>query len=738
MRRLIGGPQFRALASVSTALKMVAGIVLLLVATAAWYEISVSRDAIISETERQMARLDMVFAEQTGRAVEAVDLLVAGALETVQLHLLQGHSLDGLDDLMRHRISGVRQLRALTVVDAQGKTLVATDQGSEYAPPEIIRPLLDHYIADPKADLLISPPFRGLDKRWYAILSRPMRGQGAVVQGLAAGTIALNYFEEFYRSVELTENGAINLHLRNGILLARYPHDDSAIGSDFGALPPFKDVLSKGMAGTLVMESPVDGNTRVVAIRALKAFPLAVMVSVERGRILVNWRHGAYALISIAVFQTLVVALLLLALARRSGQIEHLLDESRHARTAAEQASSRMMHQIAERERAEGALRQAQRMEAIGQLTGGVAHDFNNLLTVVLGNVDILQRRASPEDATVTTRLESIRSAAERGATLTSHLLSFARRQPLMPKPVNLNTTVSGMQNLLDSAVGLRARIAFDLAPDLWPAMVDQGQIELLILNLVINGRDAMLDPGVITIATSNGFRSKSTIPDAPPAGDYVQVIVRDTGAGMPPEVLNRVFEPFFTTKAPGAGSGLGLSQVFGTARQSGGAVKIESDVGRGTTVTVDLPRAQLSRADADVAKSAVRLRGSAGTVLLVDDDDAVRAVAATMLRDICYAVREADSGASALAQLNDDDPIDVLMTDLVMPEMNGSQLAAAARERWPHLPVIFISGYADPLDEAWTLQHPLVRKPFSVEDLHRVVEAALAERRVAVATSGD
>ncbi len=492
------------------------------------------------------------------------------------------------------------------------------------------------------------------------------------------------------------------------------------------------------MAATLVMDSPIDGNTRVVAIRALKAFPLAVMVSVDQGRILVKWRHGACALIAFALLLSGVVVLLLLTLARRSRQIEHLLDDSHHARMAAEQASSRMMQQISERERAEGALRQAQRMEAIGQLTGGVAHDFNNLLTVVLGNIDILQRRGASKDAAVTARLDAIRSAAERGATLTSHLLSFARRQPLMPKPVDLNATVSGMQNLLDSAVGLRARIEFDLEPGLWPAMVDQNQIELLILNLVINARDAMIIPGVITIVTYNTFRTRSSAPDAPPPGDYVRIVVRDTGSGMSPEVLNRVFEPFFTTKALGAGSGLGLSQVFGTARQSGGAVKIESEVGRGTIVTVDLPCAQLSPADATAARHPGRLRGSTATVLLVDDDEAVRVVAATMLRDIGYAVREADSGAGALAQLEGDDSIDVLMTDLVMSEMNGSQLATAARERLPHLPVIFVSGYADPLDEAWTLQHPLVRKPFGAADLHRVVEAALVERREAVAMSRD
>lgn len=684
-----------------------------------------------------MSRLDMVFAEQTGRAVEAVDLLVGSAVETVQWRLLQNLNMNGVDDLLRRRISTVRQLRALTILDADGQVMTGSDPGSEFAPPAIAMPLLDRYRVDLKAGLLISPPFQASDKRWYILLSRPIRRDGELL-GLAAGAIALNYFEDFYRSVELSEKGAINLHLRDGTLLARFPHDDAIIGSSYGSLPPFTQVLSKENAGTLVMDSPLDGNTRVLAIRALKAFPLAIMVSVDQGRVLLNWRHSAFALIGITIAMTVLVGFLLLTLARRSRQIEHLFEAADNARATAEQASNRMMEQIAERERAEGALRQAHRIEAIGQLTGGVAHDFNNLLTVVLGNVDILQRRTLPADRAMVARLDAIRSAAERGATLTSHLLSFARRQPLMPKPVDLNATIRGMQNLLESAIGLRARLELDLAAGLWPAMVDQSQVELLILNLVINARDAMANPGTVTLSTVNKVRQQAGNADAPPPGDYVGICVRDTGVGIPPDVLVRVFEPFFTTKPPGSGSGLGLSQVFGTARQSGGEVKIDSEVGRGTAVTVDLPRARVVPANQPAADNTARLRGSTGTILLVDDDDAVRSVAATMLAEIGYTVREADSGENALALLDHDREVDVLMTDLVMPEMNGSQLAALARERLPDLTVLFVSGYADPLDDAWTLKHPLIRKPFGAADLHQAVEAALAERRETVGSAGE
>ena len=336
------------------------------------------------------------------------------------------------------------------------------------------------------------------------------------------------------------------------------------------------------MAGTLLMESPVDGSIRITAVRALRAFPLAVMVSVDQRRILVGWRRSAFALFVAAVVLGGAVVLLLLLLSHRSREVERLLDRTDAARDLAEGAKDRLLQQISERERAEGALREAQRIEAIGQLTGGVAHDFNNLLTVVLGNVEMLQRRTSMNDGATTARLKAIRGAAERGATLTGHLLAFARRQPLLPKPVDLNVAIRGMHDLLDSALAMRARIDLRLASDLWPAMVDKGQFELVVLNLVINARDAVTDGSVVTIETSRHCRTEADVADRPPAGDYVRVIVRDRGTGMPPEVLARVFEPFFTTKAPGSGSGLGLSQVFGTARQSGGEVRIESEVGRG------------------------------------------------------------------------------------------------------------------------------------------------------------
>jgi signal transduction histidine kinase/ActR/RegA family two-component response regulator len=496
-------------------------------------------------------------------------------------------------------------------------------------------------------------------------------------------------------------------------------------------------VLAHSNAGTLLMVSPIDGSIRVTAIRALRNYPLAVMVSVDQGRLLADWRFGAWAFVAAAVCASVVIVGLLLLLAHRSRLVEQIVTEAQSAHADAQQANLQLKDEMSERERAETALRQSQRIEAIGQLTGGVAHDFNNLLTVVLGNVDLLQhgRNGNAPDPATLTRLQAIRSAAERGATLTSHLLAFARRQPLMPRPANLNTVVTAMQDLLGSALGRGVVLQTRLAPELWSAMVDPTQIELVILNLVINARDAMPAGGVITIETANSHRDTRERPDDPPVGDYVMVSVRDTGTGMTPEVKARAFEPFFTTKPPGAGSGLGLSQVFGTARQLGGGVHIESEPGRGTVVSVFLPRAATAAVIVPPPQPANEAtgprRGGGGSILLVDDDEPVRAIIAASLRDMGYAVREADGGAAALDVLLRNAGIDLLLTDLAMPRMNGVQLADAARDELPGLAVVYLSGSA----EAFCLsdglhRRRLVRKPVRPNELRDQIEAALQEQR--------
>jgi signal transduction histidine kinase len=401
-------------------------------------------------------------------------------------------------------------------------------------------------------------------------------------------------------------------------------------------------------------------------------------------------------------------------------------------------ANSELMEQIAERERVESTLRRMQRLEAVGQLTSGVAHDFNNLLTVILGSIEYLGKTAlSPVQER---RLRMVRLAAERGAKLTAQLLAFSRRQRLEPRAVNLNAVVHDMTDMLRSTLGGTVALHVQLSADLWPALVDQTQIELVILDLAINARDAMTDGGELYVSTANVVlpAGQSRQPEEPGPGDYVAISVVDTGTGMTPEVRAKAFEPFFTTKDVGKGSGLGLPQVFGFAKQSGGGVGIDTEPGRGTHVTVYLPRTDASAAVDETQPPRIRARAG-GTprprVLLVDDDDAVREVAAMMLDGLGYDVRHVADGAAALAAIRRDGAaIDVMVVDFAMPGMNGAELARQVDMLRPDLPILFLTGYADAAALTDVVDRQIISKPFREEELHAKLEATLATAKAGAA----
>jgi CheY-like chemotaxis protein len=360
----------------------------------------------------------------------------------------------------------------------------------------------------------------------------------------------------------------------------------------------------------------------------------------------------------------------------------------------------------------------------VGQLTSGVAHDFNNLLTVIVGNIDQLLKRL--DDPALKRRLNMMAEAAGRGADLTAQMLAFSRRQKLEPRPVDLNQTVRRMRDLLQSTIGGTVRILEpDLTEDLWLAMIDPTQIELVILNLAINARDAMAVGGTLLISTGNVTTPPPERPEQPPAGEHVMVSVTDTGSGMTDEVLARAFEPFFTTKEIGKGSGLGLSQVFGLAKQSGGGVTIDTAVGRGTTITVYLPRATSAALAPSAALPAPTWAPRPDlVVLVVDDDDAVREVTAGMLLDLGYQVFEAGSGGAALDMFNH--RIDAVVLDFAMPGLNGADLARELRSRRPGVPILFATGYADAEALADTPDDHIVLKPFRANDLAEKIALAV------------
>ena len=378
-------------------------------------------------------------------------------------------------------------------------------------------------------------------------------------------------------------------------------------------------------------------------------------------------------------------------------------------------------------------LRQSQRLEAIGQLTGGIAHDFNNLLTVIIGNTQLIAEKLS-DHPDVRGLSDLTLQAAEQGAELNRRLLAFARRQTLNPQVIDVNRLVAGLDGLIRPLIGEQIEVEWVRAGGLWPAVADRAQLESSILNLALNARDAMPGGGRLTIETSN-VRLDAAYSAANlevRAGQYVMVAVSDTGTGIAPEVLTRVFEPFFSTKATGLGSGLGLSMVYGFAQQSGGHVKIYSELGEGTTVRVYLPRSNATPPVPAPILDATQVVGGHERILLVEDNDLVRQVVREMLSSLGYAVLSAVNGPEALELLRGEDAFDLLFTDVVMSGgMNGRELADAAKQLRPQLPVLFSSGYTDNaiihqgrLDQGVQL----LAKPYSYAELARTVRTVLDE----------
>lgn len=377
---------------------------------------------------------------------------------------------------------------------------------------------------------------------------------------------------------------------------------------------------------------------------------------------------------------------------------------------------------ITERKLMEMRLRQADKMQALGTLAGGVAHDFNNLLMAVLGSLDLASRRA-PDDPRLTRLLQNATYAAERGASLTQRLLSFSRQRDLRLQAVDVNQVIMEMEDLLTRTLGGIVRVERHLSDDLWTAMVDPDQLELAILNLCINARDAMEESGVLTLSTRNETMEEGQVTDLA-AGDYVVISVADTGSGMPPEILSRVLEPFFTTKEVGKGTGLGLSMVYGLAQQSGGTVTIKSTVGVGTVVELYLSRMKAQESGERPKQAAALPSAAKIRVLLVDDDAEVRAVTAAYLNEMGHRVVEAADGAAALDLLKTDEEADLLIADFAMPGMTGLELAEKAKALRPDLRVLLVTGYADP--ERMPDGYPVLHKPFGRDELAaKVTEAS-------------
>ncbi len=418
-------------------------------------------------------------------------------------------------------------------------------------------------------------------------------------------------------------------------------------------------------------------------------------------------RYGLVALL--VVMASLVVVVLGIAHTALRGANRELSD-----------SNAELQRQIVERANAEEALRQAQKMQALGQLTGGIAHDFNNLLTVIQGSADILKRPALPEDKRLRFA-DAIVQTAARAAALTGQLLAFARRQPLRPKVVDLNERVDAMMDMLERTLGARFVVRTDLGPGLCPVEVDPTQLEVAVLNVIVNARDAMPEGGGIII------RTREAVPEEIEGdGAGVALSVTDAGMGIDAETLGRVFEPFFTTKNVGKGTGLGLSQVYGFAKQSGGDVRIDSELGVGTTVTMLLPCTgkPLEKGPETTGPANAQRRGR---ILLVEDNEEVGAFAESMLAELGHAVVRARNADEALASIDSGLPFDVMFSDVVMPGISGIELARLVRERRPDLPIVLTTGYSEQIARTGAEDLPVVLKPYRLDALAKALDDAMA-----------
>jgi len=429
----------------------------------------------------------------------------------------------------------------------------------------------------------------------------------------------------------------------------------------------------------------------------------------------------------------LVIALALLAIANERRRTLGLAS----SRNALALANEKLVQEAVQRGFMEQQLRQSQKMEAIGQLTGGIAHDFNNMLAIVIGSLNILKRRLSRGEGDTERFIDSAIEGAERAAVLTHRLLAFSRQQPLAPEPVEVNKFVAGMSELLHRTLGENVHLETVLAGGLWRTHTDTSQLENALLNLAVNARDAMPDSGHLTIETANAYLDdKYAIAHSDvPAGQYVMVAVSDSGSGMPPEVLARALDPFFTTKAVGKGTGLGLSQVYGFVKQSGGHVRIYSESGHGTSVKLYLPR--FLGAGEPVAKPELSHPVPTGSaeqvVLVVENEERVRQLTAAMLSELGYTVLDADGPASALRVLDAEPKVQLLFADIVMPDMNGRQLAEEAQRRNASLKVLYTTGYTrDAIVHNGVLDADvqLISKPFTLAQLANKVKEVFDSSR--------
>ncbi|MEP7029529.1 MAG: ATP-binding protein [Pseudolabrys sp.] len=625
---------------------------------------------------------------------------------------------------IRNFIKNLPQLRDLWLIDSNGHPLVS---GTVYPIPQNLDLSDRDYFNIQKTeniDTYISQVVeaRAANTDFFAITRKRLTDNGAF-NGVYLVSIAPEYFTRYYSELPQSDITVAGLIRGDGANLARYPANQAAVSRAQADSPLMRAIVANPLQGLTEGTSAYDGADRIFAYRKLPDKNVYVYAGLNFATVRADWMQDMATHLVFGLPATLTMfGLAMLTL--------------RHTRRESE-AYAQLRAETARRQTTELALRQAQKMEAVGRLTGGVAHDFNNLLTAIIGNVELALRRNGSADQRVERSLSAIRQASMRAATLVQRLLTFSRQHPQEVKSVDINRLVGDMSELLHRTIGETVTIETVLASGLWKAAIDPNQLENAILNLAVNARDAMPGGGQLTIETSNAYLDEASVARAGgdvKAGQFVMVAVSDTGTGMSSDVRDKAFDPFFTTKAAGAGSGLGLSMVYGFVKQSTGHIQIYSEVGQGTSVKMYFPRlADTSAFPVWETPEAAKMPASGEhheCILLVEDDEDVSRFVQDALTDIGYRVVYAGTGAKALELLRSEPGIDLLLTDVILPGgMNGRELADKVRAERPGLPVLFATGYTrNAIVHHGRLDADveLLTKPFTTEALARKVRQVI------------
>jgi len=682
-------------------------------AIAAYY----NRVDVMREGRESIVRTTAIMHEHARKVLDSVDLLldrVDDRIGNAGNEQIGNPQTSAFLARLKDRFD---QVASIWIADESGNVLAGS---SSWNPGETIagRDFFEVH-RDKNVDSYISPAFVG---RATSIVSFAVSRRRPSPDGAFVGTVHVSlkpvYFENFFRGASPEPRHVAALIRGDGRYLAREPHFD--INYALGPDTPFMRAIATGDRGVFVTHSGLDQRERYYAYRRVAPYPVYVTYGLDREVMLERW-HRHLIMYGAMLAAASLILLYVSWLAMRHARNERFV-------------MAQLQDEVDQRQAAEERLRRAQRLEAIGQITGGIAHDFNNLLMVITGNADRLRRFVSGQKPE--RYVSAIETAARRGERLTRQLLAFSRQQTVTPVVLRLDEMLPKFPEMLQSSLRGDIEIRIDVGQNLWPVKVDPGELELALLNLAVNARDAMPDGGKLTMSARNVTLADNAATDHL-EGDFVAVAVQDTGLGIAPDVLPKIFEPFFTTKEVGKGTGLGLSQVYGFAHQAGGSATVTSTLGSGTTFTLYLPRTEEQPGAGEGDDMSVPNRGS-GTILFVEDNKDIAEVTKVNLEELGYRVIAVANADTALDILKANAEIDLVFSDIVMPgQLNGVDLARELRVIRPNLPVVLTTGYSAAAQEAAPDGFTIIPKPYQLDRLHQILSAALRQRQNAEAAEG-